>query len=118
MRTLAIVALTIVMLVLSAGAYAEPGAADIISVYNGKDAQARDKIALYVSGMAHGFGWINGEAKQNGQSPTFCQPGKLGLSSDIVIQLMSDYLKTHPQLKDQPFGLVAVLTLVDAFPCK
>lgn len=70
----------------------------------------------FLAGLSVAYGWMNGAS---GNTKIFCPPGSISITTDQNIELMKRYLATAPDSdKDDPLGLVLLVSLRSAFPCK
>lgn len=78
----------------------------------------REKIEALIGGMENGLVWANAALKNRGQSPLYCQPGKLVLTDFQIIDMMRRAIKDAPKMGDYPLGMAVLMTLQKTFPCQ
>lgn len=113
-----ILTLAVALGAMASPAWADPTAQQALDYWNSQDSNKHFMYGAYLSGMAAGYGWMNAELQSAKRPMVYCQPEKLALSAEIVAQLLSGYLKRHPEFKQSSIGLVTLNALKDAFPCK
>jgi hypothetical protein len=70
----------------------------------------------FLAGLSVAYGWMNGAS---GNSKIYCPPESISISIDQNIELIKRYLATAPETdKDDPLGLILLVSLRSAFPCK
>lgn len=70
----------------------------------------------FLAGLSVAYGWMNGA---NGNTKIFCPPESIAISTEQNIGLLKRYLATAPDAeKDDPLGLIFLVSLRSAFPCK
>ena len=77
----------------------------------------------YILGVGVGVEWANTVVSNRGQSPLYCAPGKLAITTENFLQILQDYIEKNPEIikplgPDLPIGLLLLKALQDAFPCK
>jgi len=77
----------------------------------------------YILGVGVGIEWANTELSIQGQSPLYCAPGKLAITTENFLQILQDYIEKKTEIikslgPDLPIGLLLLKALQDAFPCK
>ena len=72
---------------------------------------------------AHGFSFLgfiafNAAIVQDGQTPLFCLPGKLALTTDQADDILKREAKKVPPSDDMPIGILLLAGLRETFPCE
>ena len=115
MRVISIfVAATAMML--STAAHAEPTAKELLGIVHAGGPNA-SVMRTYVVGVSSGLLSANSELALDGQKQFYCQPRKLALTGDQVVQILRDYLEENPKLADDIVSPVVMEALKSAFPC-
>ncbi|WP_157934106.1 hypothetical protein [Microvirga ossetica] len=69
----------------------------------------------FLAGLSVAYGWIGA----SGNTKIFCPPESISITIDQNIELIKRYLATAPDPdKDDPLGLILLVGLRSAFPCK
>jgi len=87
-----------------------------------KDKNNRD-VAIFISGLAVGMGWVNTELRMTKRQPLFCIPEKLVLNvknyQEILDRLIQEMRETRTSRDDEyTVGLILLEGLKETFPCK
>ena len=82
--------------------------------------ELRSAYLFWLSGVEAGIQVANVRLKLAGQALLYCQPNKLGLTTDQVEDIMNRYVRAHPTVAtpDLPVSLAMVFALQEAFPCE
>jgi hypothetical protein len=72
----------------------------------------------YFQGLADGMGWANATAREDGKAPLFCQPGKLALTTEQIINIVQRYADKDTFFMDMPLGATMITALKEVFPCR
>ena len=78
----------------------------------------RKHLANWIGGMQLGLPWANVMLKGRGQPLLYCQPEKLTLTDDQMIDMMRRAMKDNPKWGDFFVGMMVLVTLQRSFPCK
>ena len=78
----------------------------------------RQYMEFFLKGMATGLMWANVSLKAKGQPSIYCQPDHLIITGPMVIDMIRDGMREHPDWGEDPFNFVAFLALKRTFPCK
>jgi hypothetical protein len=78
----------------------------------------RRRIESFVEGMTLGLLWGNVTLKDQGQPLLYCQPEKLVITGNMMIDMMRSALKDNPRWGAFPLGMMTMVTLQRTFPCK
>lgn len=94
-----------------------------ISGYNLlKNMKGNERFRDYLDGSVNGLTWANASLQHKNLPPLYCQPPKLTMNVDNMIQLLDGYLERNKELvgrlTDPALGLIMVIALQEAFPCK
>ncbi len=114
-----LIALTVLsMLLFSHAAQAEFS----ISGYNLlKNMSGNERFIAYLDGTVNGLTWANASLQYRDLPLLYCQPPKLTINADNVIELLDGYLERNRELVgrlgDPALGMVMILAPQDAFPC-
>ncbi len=100
-------------------AFADMTARQIIHAYETKDAMWSVEIGL----IENGFSWANIDLDHKGVKLLYCSGhtfdgGTLESGALKMISVVQQYLKVHPENIDLPIGLVLLVALEDAYPCR
>ncbi len=75
---------------------------------------------LYVLGLGDAYGWTNTQLEDQGRSPLFCVPDRLGLGKENYVDILEDEIirvaKTGNET-DFPVALMLLHGLIYTFPC-
>jgi len=79
-----------------------------------------ESFKFYITGVGVGLMWANTGLENIGRPPLYCQPGKLALNVDNILQILDDYIdRKKDQLKpDLPVEMLLLYALKETFPCK
>ena len=102
--------------VASVPAHAEAGADYFIETIDGGGSDGLILTAA-LNGMVLGFSWANAELESANEAPLFCQPRRIALASDQIIDILRRYVESHPDQRQTAAGLVMLMALKDALPC-
>jgi hypothetical protein len=77
----------------------------------------------FIQGTVNGLAWANGVLAQNGAPPLYCQPSKMALTGEQVLDILNRYLDERLAEKSKkwegiPLGLGVLFALQEVFPCK
>ncbi|MBV8848199.1 MAG: hypothetical protein JOZ16_01285 [Methylobacteriaceae bacterium] len=72
----------------------------------------------YFQGLADGMGWANADARYFGKSAAYCEPPKLALTTEQVIDIVQRYAEKDAFLMDKPLGATMIAALKEVFPCR
>jgi hypothetical protein len=64
-----------------------------------------------------GISWVNVDLKTKHQRQLYCQPGKLSLTGEQLIDMLQKHVQEVPIAADYPFGLMLLEALIKVFPC-
>ncbi len=90
---------------------------------NLKKSKKPDKSALayFFRGNTNGISWmqsyLNSKYKKT-KVKIYCPPRKRVLKYKEYVGIFRKYLNKKPKMKDKPLGMVIMLSLIDAFPCR
>jgi hypothetical protein len=76
-------------------------------------------MQIYFSGFSNGLGYANAELSASGKAPLFCQPGKLKINTENLVDIIDHTIeRANPPLADDMFveGIVLV-GMQYTFPC-
>jgi hypothetical protein len=97
-------------------ANAEPSAERFLQLYD----QARPEL-LYermLGSTENGMSWSNTALEHEHGFRLYCAPEHMALVDQQVIAIMRQHVKDHPEDQGAPYGMVLLLALKEAFPCK
>jgi hypothetical protein len=57
------------------------------------------------------------QLQSEGKTPLFCQPSKVALTTEQILDMLRREVKETPPLADMPYGLAMLKTLEKVFPC-
>jgi hypothetical protein len=66
----------------------------------------------------NGIAWASSSVAQDHGFNIYCPPQKIALVDQQDIAIMRQHLNAHPDHRNLPYGLVLLLALKEAFPCK
>ena len=95
----------------------EMSAADLLSKYDGANAEGRECVQLVVGYTENGLSWANAYLQHKGEAPLYCQPERLALTAEQSIDILRRYVNDHPAARDKPFGLGLFDALQETFTC-
>ncbi len=81
----------------------------------------RSFVLDVIRAQADGISWANTYLDVTRHEPLFCQPGKLAITPEQYLDIASRYVREHPSDAQKPansLGLILILSLIEAFPCK
>ncbi|MFZ2079391.1 MAG: hypothetical protein WAV38_22630 [Xanthobacteraceae bacterium] len=78
----------------------------------------RKHIETFINGMQIGLLWANVMLKERGQPLLYCQPEHLTITDSQMLDMMRRAMKDKPKWGDYPLGMMVLVTLQRAFPCK
>jgi hypothetical protein len=107
---------------LAAGIFlgASPSAtrAQSIEEFRSADGLERTLNVIKIQGVVSGLGSANAVLVDRGEHPLYCEPRRLSLTSDQVINIVTNFIDDHPDLDaDLPLSSVVVFAMEDVFPC-
>jgi hypothetical protein len=99
-------------------ANAEASADRFLQIYD--QANPKDKLIFgKVLGSAqNGMAWSNEALQQEHGFRLFCAPEHMAFVDQQVVAIMREFVKNHPERQGAPYGMVLLLALKEAFPCK
>ena len=68
-----------------------------------------------IKANADGFAIANWDLKQNGKPPLYCEPVKITLTAEQLIDILRQWAKAHPS--NFPTVMALLFALKEAFPC-
>jgi len=81
---------------------------------NGKRAED-DFNPNFCAGMVFGLGVL---LRQDPKSPLYCVDIPEGITFEQAINVVIHYIEEHPQDMHHPFKYLALVAIMDAWPCK
>jgi hypothetical protein len=99
------------------GATTTTGSALAMLAKPGGDSQM---VRTYLDGIVAGLLWAEVDLRQKGLPHLFCPPVKMGITTDLEIDILQRYVENNVALKpsDQPVGLIMREALKETFPCE
>lgn len=88
-----------------------------LALYDSAKPSERAYLDDIVDATESGMSWANVVAKYEGH-PLYCPPGKVALQAAQVIDIMRRYAETNPKSNTDPYRMVMILSLREAFPCE
>lgn len=78
-----------------------------------------DGQTIYLRGLHDGLLWANGMLEHRGETPLFCAPERLALTTGQISDIVERYSADNPDLvhADDEYGVVALEAMMDVFPC-
>jgi len=95
---------------------AKTGAQLILDIYDEGDADTKQTIMFYVSGVLDGIIWTNTAAAYYGKD-VYCPPAKLVIEPEQALSIVRAAIVNDGELAAQPFGMVAVMGFRETFAC-
>jgi hypothetical protein len=95
---------------------AEPGAGYILETIRA-GGSVEQSVTVYINGLENGYGWANATLSNNGEVPLYCQPSRLALSQDQIVDILRRFVEANPNLREMQTGLVLLMALQEMFPC-
>ena len=93
-------------------------AGGFLKEYDTAKAPARAVLEVLIKGMVDGLGWANASLRAEGkQSPLYCEPKELALTTSQVIDILRRQVRQSPPLASDPLGAVILASLQKVFPC-
>lgn len=80
--------------------------------------QGNRMFTKIIGAYAYGSAISNAILTSEGKSPLYCQPAKLGLTSEQTVDLVRRFVEAHPTSRTSPAAVVTLFALRDTFPCK
>jgi hypothetical protein len=74
-----------------------------------------DYLPNFCAGMIFGLGIL---LRQDPKSPLYCVDIPEGIKFEQAIRVVIRYIEEHPQDMHHPFKYLALLAIMDAWPCK
>ena len=103
---------------LSAPALAEEAnAATFLAVYDAARPEDKAHLRNFVEALQNGVAWANAALKFQKQKPLYCEPEKLALTAEQVIDLIRKEVQARPSSGMFPWPAVMIRTLQNNFPC-
>jgi hypothetical protein len=79
----------------------------------------RSIFERHVLDTENGFSWANSMMHVGRhQTPLYCKPGKVELTSGQLVEILRRYLEENKDLGSRPMALVLMMALQKDFPCK
>lgn len=88
---------------------------------NRNDPRAWNEVRVYLMGVGEGIETANNGFSLDKKVPEFCIPDAIAFNGDNFIQILDDYLKTHPpaiSAKEMSAAIMLWFAIKEAFPCK
>ena len=99
----------------------------VVSVHAGEtvgerfDKYRTSEAVRYALGEAgDAYSWANARLSNQNQQRLYCQPAKLGMTSDQYWAIFEGYLQRHPEIRADPatvWNYVLLNALQETFPC-
>src|SRR5215470_1255883 len=99
-------------------ARAEASAVALLRVYDGGNTETKDTIMLTLSALYDGLDWMNSELAYEKRAKVFCAPPRPTLGNDQIFDMLRQGINSHPEWRDQPYGLALLSIAKEKFPCK
>jgi hypothetical protein len=99
-------------------AFAEVDAQTFLKGYDGSGPDDRATLARILGATENGIAWTISAVKHDHGIDVFCTPNKLALTDQQDVDILRRYVQVHPKDGTYPYGLVLLMALRDAFPCK
>jgi hypothetical protein len=109
MRVFLIVALLVLG---SASARADLSAGDLFDSCTSKETPSQIMCLWFVMGVREGMRWGSRESK------TCVLDTEIATDGQTLKEIVVEYIRARPQHKDKPAGLLAMVALKEAYPCK
>jgi hypothetical protein len=78
----------------------------------------RDFDSIYLDGVRDGLIMHNTAIAQDGQTPLFCLPPKLALTTEQADDILRREAKKNVPADDMPIAIVLLAGLRETFPCE
>jgi hypothetical protein len=107
------------LILASTAAVAEQDVNAALLAYDSGDATDRKSGEVAFVNEENGIWWANSRLIFKKQQPLFCPPdNSSALPGAEMIEIVRRYAKENPKARYLPYGLVILMTLENAFPCK
>jgi hypothetical protein len=97
---------------LAGPAIADP---DVQTVLAGAHLEA---FKTYVSAEHEGMSWYQTVLASRTGVKLYCAPEQTALQSNQLIDIVRRYVAQNPSYESSPFGMVLMIALQEAFPCR
>jgi hypothetical protein len=96
---------------------AEPNLKFALDNYEKSEANDKRVIESLLVATYVGMFWSTMQLQSEGKTPLFCQPSKVALTTEQILDMLRREVKETPPLADMPYGLAMLKTLEKVFPC-
>ncbi len=103
------------LLALAEPARASYDVAEVLQKFDDGTPVEKSVIKGSLKANVDGFATANWDLKNNGKSPLYCEPIKIYLTDEQLIDILRRWAKAHPT--NLPTAMALLLALKDAFPC-
>ena|ERR1700677_3918125 len=98
-------------------ACAEADARTFLQVYDKADLADQQALRRILEWIASGMVLANSDLHSNHRQLIFCQPSKLALTGEQLLDMIQREMQDEPAIAEYPVGFVVLQSLKKIFPC-
>jgi hypothetical protein len=112
-----LIAAALIAVAFAGPARAEFSAKDLLKYYASENTIMKNFAEGLIVGMERANWWANKMLILRKNSPFYCQPDNLSLTTDQDADILQSYVSRYPETSIYPSGNVFLLALQATFPC-
>jgi hypothetical protein len=86
-------------------------------IYDQNLPKSRLMLEQVSKGIQNGLMWANATLRQDGRPMIYCQPDRLTITGEMVIEMVRKLVNDHPEWGKKDYDFVAFTALKRTFPC-